>query len=151
MMRHNTKFMNHRFVQFASCFFNTLIRRVIHAIQEIYKSHHSKYLPNPVYRFWPAPLSVTAQVLADNPYALPELPTFAQSVENGRSNELRGVYIEGIFELKVIQQPDNNPTYVAPVDNVITQFGPASQLGNVGLLAHERLSGSLFSMLCPAR
>ena len=97
------------------------------------------------------PFRVTAQVLADNPYALPELPTFAQSVENGRSNELRGVYIEGIFELKVIQQPDNNPTYVAPVDNVITQFGPASQLGNVGLLAHERLSGSLFSMLAPGQ
>ena len=97
------------------------------------------------------PFRVAAQVLADNPYTISELSTFVQSVENGQSHELRGVYIEGIFELKVVQQPDNNPTYVAPFDDVITQFGPASQLGNVGLLAHERLSGSLFSMLAPGQ
>jgi hypothetical protein len=97
------------------------------------------------------PFRVAAQSLANSPSALPELPTFDQSVENGRSHELRGVYVEGIFELKVVQQPVNNPDYVTPLDNTITQFGPASQLGNVGLLAHDTLSGSLFSMLAPGQ
>jgi len=94
---------------------------------------------------------VAAQGLSDNTYTLPELPTFVKSVENGRSKELRGVYVEGIFELKVVQQPANNPEYVSPLDDTVTQFSSASQLGNMGLLAHEILSGSSISMLAPGQ
>ena len=97
------------------------------------------------------PFPVAAQSLTDSPSALPNLLTFAQSVENGQSNDLRGVYVEGILELKVVQQLDNNPVYVAPLNDTITQFGLASQSGNVGLLAHDTLSGNLFSMLTPGQ
>ncbi len=37
--------------------------------------------------------------------------------------------------------------YVSTVDNTLTQFGEASQFGNVGLLAHNYLSGNFFFQL----
>jgi len=78
------------------------------------------------------------------------LPTFAQfskSVQNGQKDVLRGVYVDNVMALPVVQQPAGNASYVSGNDGEVTQFRIASQFGNVGLLAHNQLSGKSFSSL----
>lgn len=79
--------------------------------------------------------------------SLPAFGDFSKSVQNGDTKTLRGVYVDNVLALPIIQQPVNNPGYVSAADGEITQFGMASQYGNVGLLAHNHLSGRLFSEL----
>jgi hypothetical protein len=79
-----------------------------------------------------------------------DLPTFAdfsQTVQNGKASELRGVYAAGVLALPVVQQPANNAGYVSSKDGEATQFRMASQFGNIGLLAHNHLSGRSFSQI----
>ena len=70
---------------------------------------------------------------------------FSKSVQNGEAGVLRGVYVPDVLALPVVQQPANKPYYVSNRDGQITQFSIASQYGNTGLLAHNTLSGRLFS------
>jgi hypothetical protein len=70
---------------------------------------------------------------------------FSKSVQNGEAGVLRGVYVPAVLALPVVQQPANKPYYVSNRDGQITQFSIASQYGNTGLLAHNTLSGRLFS------
>jgi len=76
---------------------------------------------------------------------LPGFTEFSESVQNGDAKTLRGVYVPDTFALPIVQQPSNNAGYVSYKDGELTQFGMASQYGNVGLLAHNHLSGKLFS------
>lgn len=78
---------------------------------------------------------------------LPTLADFSKSVQNGKADVLRGVYVNDVLALPVIQQPAGNPGYVSNNDGEITQFGMPAKYGNVGLLAHNTLSGQLFSGL----
>ena len=80
----------------------------------------------------------------------PNLPTFtdfSKTVQNGKATDLRGVYVSDILALPVVQQPSNNAGYVSSTDGEATQFRMASQYGNIGLLAHNHLSGKLFAQL----
>lgn len=79
--------------------------------------------------------------------ALPTFSDFSKSIQNGDAKTLRGVYAADVFALPVVQQPASNPGYVSAADGQLTQFGMAAQYGNVGLLAHNHLSGQLFSQL----
>lgn len=81
-----------------------------------------------------------------NTLALPGFIDFSKSIQNG-TKDLRGVYIADLLALPVIQQPASNAAFVSASDHEITQFGMASQYGNVGLLAHNTLSGKSFSQL----
>ena len=94
------------------------------------------------------PHSVSATTLADST-SVPDLPSFTSSIQNGDGNLLRGVYVEGLFALPIVQQPGSNAVYVSTIDNTVTQFGMASQFGGVGLLAHNYLSGQYFFQLTP--
>ncbi len=78
---------------------------------------------------------------------LPSLTEFSQSVQNGNADVLRGVYVTDVFALPIVQQPAGNAGYVSATDGELTQFRMATQFGNVGLLAHNHLSGELFSQL----
>jgi hypothetical protein len=78
---------------------------------------------------------------------LPTFADFSRSVQNGDAKSLRGVFVADVFALPVVQQPTSNPGYVSTIDGELTQFGMAAQYGNVGLLAHNNLSGKLFSGL----
>jgi len=78
---------------------------------------------------------------------LPHFADFSKSVQTGESDVLRGVYVPNVLALPVIQQPANSPYYVSSYDDEITQFSIASQYGNIGLLAHNNLSGRFFSQL----
>jgi hypothetical protein len=57
------------------------------------------------------------------------------------------VSVAGLFTLPIMQQPDNNPIYVANKPDILTQFQQATQNGITGLLAHNFLSGKEFSKL----
>ena len=60
---------------------------------------------------------------------------------------LRGVYVADVLDLPVVQQPVDGPYYVSDRDGETTQFSLVSQYGNIGLLAHNTLSGKHFSKL----
>jgi hypothetical protein len=60
---------------------------------------------------------------------------------------LRGVYVEDVLDLPIVQQPLDQPYYVSDRDGEVTQFSAVSQYGNIGLLAHNNLSGKYFLKL----
>ncbi len=82
-----------------------------------------------------------------NVVALPTLADFSKAVQNGNAKVVRGVYIDDLFALPIVQQPSGSPAFVSTNDGEVTQFGMAARYGNVGLLAHNHLSGKLFSDL----
>jgi hypothetical protein len=75
---------------------------------------------------------------------LPLLNVFVSQVKNGQSDQLRGVYVPEILAAPVVQQPARNDGFVSPRQNILTQFGLASQFGSTGLLAHNNLAGASF-------
>jgi hypothetical protein len=88
-----------------------------------------------------------AQALQNREASLPDFAAFSKSVQNNQAGVLRGVYVPNVLAFPVTQQPAGNAGYVSSNDGEITQFGMASQFGNVGLLAHNNLSGRFFSQL----
>ena len=78
---------------------------------------------------------------------LPSFAAFSRAVQNGEANVLRGVYVPEVLALPVVQQPANQSYFVSSRQGVVTQFSLAAQQGTVGLLAHNTLSGKLFSKL----
>ena len=85
--------------------------------------------------------------MGNNTARLPDFTVFSQAVQNGKADSLRGVYIPNVLALPIVQQPSGNAGYVSSNDGQATQFAMASQFGNVGLLAHNYLSGRFFSEL----
>lgn len=77
----------------------------------------------------------------------PDFANFVNLVENGNVDVLSGVYISNVLALPVVQQPVGNDGYVSNDNGQLTQFALASQYGNIGLLAHNYLSGRSFSQL----
>lgn len=92
-------------------------------------------------------LSLLFNPISAQAASLPSFLDFSKSVQNGDANTLRGVYVSNVMALPVVQQPSSNAGYVSSNDGEATQFGMASQFGNVGLLAHNHLSGKSFSQI----
>jgi hypothetical protein len=92
----------------------------------------------------PTPLFALAM---SNSATLSTFADFSKSVQNGQKGVLRGVYVDKVLALPIVQQPSGNAGYVSSTDGEVTQFRMASQFGNVGLLAHNQLSGKSFSGL----
>lgn len=90
---------------------------------------------------------VPAFALGIGEAALPSFSAFSKTVRNDQPGTLRGVYVPEVLALPVVQQPAGNAGYVSSTDGEVTQFDLASQFGNVGLLAHNYLSGDLFTQL----
>jgi hypothetical protein len=89
----------------------------------------------------------SAPALGNTESALPNFLDFVKQVQNGEANVLRGVYVSDVLALPVIQQPVGDPNFVSSKDGEATEFSTASQYRNVGLLAHNNLSGRSFSQL----
>ena len=87
------------------------------------------------------------QAISISEGALPSFADFRRSVQNGEADMLRGVYVPNVLALPVVQQPAEYPYYVSGRDGEVTQFGMAAQYGNIGLLAHNTLSGAFFARL----
>jgi len=83
----------------------------------------------------------------DTENALPTFTEFSKPVQNGQADVLRGVYVSNVLALPVAQQPADNSNYISDHNDEATQFSPASQYGNVGVLAHNHLAGRSFSKL----
>src|SRR5690349_6631269 len=79
--------------------------------------------------------------------ATPSFQDFYSPIQNGAADELRGVYVPDVLALPIVQQPANKPYYVSSQDGEVTQFSAVSRYGNIGLLAHNNLSGKSFSRL----
>ena len=79
--------------------------------------------------------------------ALPDYKNFVEIVQNGEKGVLRGVYVPGVLALPIVQQPVGNPGFVSQNDDEITQFNMAAEAGIIGLLAHNYLSGAIFTNL----
>jgi len=95
------------------------------------------------------PLHVYAE--GESQPLLPDFNSFVLSVQDGQAGALRGVYAVDAFALTVVQQPFGNAVYVSSAENTVTQFGMAAEVGNVGLLAHNSLTGASFSDLLPGQ
>lgn len=91
--------------------------------------------------------SIPVQAEGIGELSLPDFSTFVEGVQDGEADIIKGVYVPNVMSLPVIQQPVGNPGYVSQDDNVITQFGMAAEVGNVGLLAHNHLAGQTFTNL----
>ena len=79
--------------------------------------------------------------------ATPDFPDSYKPGQNGKKDVLSGVYVSHVLALPIVQQPADDPYYVSSHDGEATQFSIASQYGNIGLLAHNNLSGKSFSKL----
>ena len=90
---------------------------------------------------------IPAQALENGDTSLPNFRDFSRTVQNGEASVLRGVYVPNVLALPIVQQPVGNAGYVTSNDGELTQFRVASEFSNVGLLAHNNLSGKSFSEL----
>lgn len=90
---------------------------------------------------------ISALAMGAGKTSLPNFTDFSQSVQNGKADVLRGVYVSNALALPVVQQPEGKAGYVSYKDGEATQFDMASKYGNVGLLAHNHLAGKSFSGL----
>jgi len=72
------------------------------------------------------------------------LGLFVEQVKNGSAQQITGLYIENLLSFPVIQQPSDQPAYVSPNDNLVTQFQSASAFGSLGFIAHNNLAGIQF-------
>jgi hypothetical protein len=89
--------------------------------------------------------ALPTQVYAkDIPSTLPQLDTFIETVKNG-DVALRGVYVPNVMAFAIEKQPVGYPGYVSTADSVVTQFSIATEVGNVGLLAHNTHAGASFT------
>jgi hypothetical protein len=83
----------------------------------------------------------------NSPPTAGQLPfdAFVDKLKNGNADQIVGVYVENVLALRVVQQPDNAANFVSTREGDATQFLLAySFSGNIGLLAHNFLSGKLF-------
>jgi hypothetical protein len=74
--------------------------------------------------------------------AVPSLSTFADSINDGNRKVLRGVHVDGILALPIVQQPYS--MFVSKEPGTVTQLAMAQAYGVTGLLAHNWLSGEAF-------
>lgn len=75
------------------------------------------------------------------------LEDFNRSVLGGDSDLIRGVYVEDVMALRVLQQPDGDHEFVSTIDGTTTQFQMAKKNGTTGFLAHNYSSGRFFTDL----
>jgi hypothetical protein len=79
--------------------------------------------------------------------SLPEFESFIPTVHSGE-DEVTGVYVPGVMALQVLPQAPGSSA-VTGVPGAVTRYNFAHQLGSIGLLAHNYLSGKQFSQLSP--
>ncbi len=94
--------------------------------------------------FLPAPVNSGGSVGA-------RLSTFRGVVKTDAPLEFEGILsvvsTQDGENFPVVQQPAGDTNYVSKNDGEVTQFASASRYGNIGLLAHNYLSGKAFSQL----
>jgi hypothetical protein len=87
------------------------------------------------------------QAISNLASALPGFTGAYQSAPNRIGNQLRGVHVEDVLDLPIVQQPADQPYYVSDRRGEVTEFSLVEKYGSIGLLAHNTLSGKTFSQL----
>ena len=77
----------------------------------------------------------------------PVTPAHFQIAETSEESTLSSVHFEDSLVFPIVQQPSGKPNFVSKNAGEITQFSSASDYGNIGLLAHNYLSGKAFFRL----
>jgi len=75
------------------------------------------------------------------------LDTFIRQVSDGHSGVVKGLFVDGVMAVRVVQQPQGNAAFISVEDQTATQFQSATPFNVVGLLAHNFLSGRDFFRL----
>jgi hypothetical protein len=94
--------------------------------------------------YLPTPAGSAGSVGA-RPSSFRGIPKADVTVDVGAVLSDVSIHDEGSFP--VVQQPPGDTNYVSKNDGEVTQFASASRYGNIGLLAHNYLSGKSFSEL----
>ncbi len=76
--------------------------------------------------------------------ALPVFSEFSTTVQDGRADLPRGVYVPNVLAFPIVQQPYGYGSFLSSEPEQVTQFRMASQYGTTGLLAHNYLAGASF-------
>jgi hypothetical protein len=63
--------------------------------------------------------------------------------------DVNGLFLDSGHFMRVVEQPSGHPEYVSGISNVATRFSLPTRYGNVGLIAHNFLSGKYFLELQP--
>jgi hypothetical protein len=77
----------------------------------------------------------------------PVLPDPFPITQTSATSTPSSVHFQGALVYPVVQQPGGQPNFVSKNAREITQFSSASDYGNIGLLAHNYLSGKTFFRL----
>ncbi len=92
---------------------------------------------------WLSPSAVLAMDNAEAT-AVPVFSEFSTSVQDGRADLARGVYVPNVLAMPIVQQPYGHGSFLSNETDKVTQFRMASQYGTTGLLAHNYLAGASF-------
>jgi hypothetical protein len=63
--------------------------------------------------------------------------------------DVNGLFLGTGHFMRVVEQPGGRPEFVSGISNVATRFSLPTKYGNVGLIAHNFLSGKYFLELQP--
>ena len=58
--------------------------------------------------------------------------------------DVNGLYLSSGHFMRVVSQPAGKPEFVSGISGVATQFQLPTRYGNIGLIAHNYLSGKHF-------
>jgi hypothetical protein len=73
-----------------------------------------------------------------------ELKRLTENLDNGSEEDVAAVFSPGKLALHVVSQPRGNNSFISDFSGVATEFGLARTQGNIGLVAHNYLSGQEF-------
>ena len=93
------------------------------------------------------PPAIVAPPAIVTPPALPALEEFVRTVVDGDPGALRGLYVQDVLSLRILQQPPGDPAFIAFEEGTATLFQDALSFRTFGLLAHNFLSGREFFSL----
>jgi hypothetical protein len=91
------------------------------------------------------PVAFATPQVANHPVSL--LDTFIRQVSDGQSGVVKGLFVDGVMAVRVVQQPQGNAAFISVEDQTATQFQSATPFNVVGLLAHNFLAGRDFFRL----
>jgi hypothetical protein len=98
--------------------------------------------------FFPS-ISAPTGVVGSRAATFKSVPTPAVSPEISVEIKpvLSAVSIHDVGDIPIVQQPPGDSNFVSKNDGEVTQFASATRYGNIGLLAHNYLSGKSFSKI----
>lgn len=76
-----------------------------------------------------------------------EFLSFVEKVKDGQTEVIRGVFVQDVLGLPIIQQPVGEVAFVSNRSGEVTQFKSAADADVIGLLAHNYLAGKRFYRL----